>query len=114
MAASALRCNNALDAKLTSIPLRFAVQKIQTFGDANAVESHPDSALGEGIAHSVDSDGAEYLVNFASNALLQRKAEAAHEAGSSCIGDLRSNRACLWRVPIRDPQDLAMETTHHL
>src|SRR5437660_1220233 len=37
-----------------------------------------------------------------------------HEAGSSCVGDLGSNRACLWRVPIRDPQDLAMETTHHL
>jgi len=25
-----------------------------------------------------------------------------HEAGSSCVGDLGSNRACLWRVPIRD------------
>src|SRR5260370_33157395 len=36
------------------------------------------------------------------------------ETVSSCIGDLRANRACLWRVPVRYQKVLAVETTHHL
>jgi len=56
---SALRCNNALDAKLNGYSTFGRSPENQNFrGREAAVESHPDSCLGEGIA-TRSSDGAE-------------------------------------------------------
>src|SRR6266705_6858503 len=45
---------------------------------------------------------------------FEAQGRGGHEAGSSCVEDLGPNQTCLWRVPVRYPQDLAVETTGHL
>jgi hypothetical protein len=52
----------------------------------------------------------KYLVNMAANAVLKRKAESAMKWArrASKISDQTEH---VWRVPVRDRQDLAVETT---
>src|ERR1039458_2149027 len=45
---------------------------------------------------------------------IEAQGRVGDETGPSGVGDLGPNRACLWRMPVRYPQDLAVETTGHL
>src|SRR5215471_3156535 len=55
----------------------------------------------------------EYLVNFASNAVLERKAESAMKRVRR-DSKISANRACLRRMSVPDAQVLAVETSRHL